>query len=269
MPFIWFHCPMSCIAPIVGRICLFDLARWRWEPVRSEGIINVATSGRRRETKLGRLLHESCGGNSTLMASSSQANASEKGWGAWLKDVIDHSKHTDWVLTGASFAETIIVPIPMELILIPYMIRKRSRIWWTATVVLLGCLAAAMLGYAIGALFMQSIGNWAIESFGWKQDFNSFRAWFEEAGFIAILAVGIAPIPFQVAMLTAGTTGYSVLLFLIAAVLARGSRYYGLALLVHLFGDRALELWKSHSNAVGYGVLAVVLMIFATMWILL
>lgn len=203
------------------------------------------------------------------MASGSHAGSSEKSWRSWVKDAVDHSKHTDWVLTGASFAETIIVPIPMELILIPYMIRRRERIWWTATIVLLGCLAAAMVGYAIGALFMQSIGNWAIESFGWQQDFEAFRTWFQNSGFIAILAVGIAPIPFQVAMLTAGTTGYPVLLFLAAAVLARGTRYYGLALLVHLFGDKALHLWKSHSNTVGYAALAAALAIFAAMWIFL
>lgn len=190
----------------------------------------------------------------------------ETGWLPWLKKAIDRSKHVDLVLGSASFAETIIVPIPMELVLIPYMIRKRSRIWWTATVVLLGCLAAAVLGYAIGALFMQSIGNWALATFGWQQDFEEFRAWFENAGFFAILAVGIAPIPFQVAMLTAGTTGYPILLFLIAAILARGVRYYGLACLVHLFGDRALSLWKSHANAVGYGVLALLILIFLAFW---
>ena len=184
------------------------------------------------------------------------------GWGRWLKHKLDHSKHVDWMLTAASFAETIIVPIPIELLLIPYMIRQRARIWWTATLVLAGCLAAAMLGYAIGALFMQSIGAWAIESFGWQKDFDAFRAWFERSGFLAILAVGIAPIPFQVAMLTAGTTGYSILLFLVAAILARGVRYYGLALLVHMFGDQALELWKAHANRVGYGVLALVLPLF-------
>jgi membrane protein YqaA with SNARE-associated domain len=173
------------------------------------------------------------------------------------------------VLAIASFAETIVVPIPMELVLIPYMIRKRSRIWWTATVVLAGCLAAALLGYLIGALFMQSIGNWALESFGWQQDFKDFQAWFKDAGFMAIIAVGIAPIPFQVAMLTAGTTGYPLVLFLIAAVFARGIRYYGLAFLVYLVGDKALQLWKQNANKVGYGVLALLLIVLVVVWMFL
>jgi membrane protein YqaA with SNARE-associated domain len=207
-------------------------------------------------------------GASARSDSRERSEDANRGWKGWLKDRIDHSKHADWVLTVASFAETIIVPIPLELVLIPYMIRRRARIWWTATVVLAGCLAAAMLGYAIGALFMQSIGGWAIESFGWREDFDSFRAWFERSGFFAIVAVGVAPIPFQVAMLTAGTTGYSIPLFLAAAILARGVRYYGLALLVHFFGDQALDLWRTDANRAGYAVLVVVLLVVAAAWFL-
>ncbi|MGP9666225.1 hypothetical protein ACT3TY_16585 [Halomonas sp. AOP22-C1-8] len=42
--------------------------------------------------------------------------------------------------------------------------------------------------------------------------------------------------------------GYSVgLLFLLAALIARGLRYYGLAWLVYRFGNRVLLLWKRHA----------------------
>ena len=64
---------------------------------------------------------------------------------------------------------------------------------------------------------------------------------------IAILCIGILPIPFQVAMITAGLSGYPILLFVLAALMARGVRYFGLAWLVHRFGHRVLVLWKRHA----------------------
>ncbi|BBI62558.1 hypothetical protein HSBAA_38640 [Vreelandella sulfidaeris] len=70
---------------------------------------------------------------------------------------------------------------------------------------------------------------------------------FDQYGFIAILSIGILPIPFQVAMITAGLSGYPVLLFALAALIARGLRYFGLAWLVHRFGSQVLLLWKQQA----------------------
>lgn len=86
---------------------------------------------------------------------------------------------------------------------------------------------------------------------------------FAEHGFLAILAIGVIPIPFQIAMLVAGAAKYPLLLFVLAAIIARSIRYFGLALLVVLFGDRALALWRRHSRttalvAVGAVVLLVI-----------
>ncbi len=181
----------------------------------------------------------------------------------WSERLTSGSKPTDWLLMVASFLETIIVPIPIELVLIPYMIGHRSRIWWTATVVLIGCIAAAVLGYGIGALFMESLGQWVIDYFGWRQDADTFRQWFKTWGFWAVIAVGVVPVPFQAAMLTAGAAGYPLPLFCLATFIARGVRYYGLALLVYAFGDKALELWQSHSKKVGIGALVIALAAFA------
>ena len=52
-------------------------------------------------------------------------------------------------------------------------------------------------------------------------------------------------------MLAAGVAGYSLLLFILAAGLARGIRYFGLALLVRLFGDRVLAWWQDHNTLAG------------------
>lgn len=163
----------------------------------------------------------------------------------WLKR-LKTSRHKDRLLFTASFLETLIVPIPIELVLVPYMLSERHRLWWIATVALAGCLLAAGLGYAFAWGFMAGPGTWLIEAMGWSDAWTAFQDTFAREGFWAIVAVGVTPIPFQVAILTAGATKYSIPLFLAAAALARGLRYYGLALLVRLFGARAMRLWVNH-----------------------
>lgn len=180
----------------------------------------------------------------------------------WL-DRLNRSKSALWVLFWASFAETIIVPIPIELVLIPFMIANLHRLWLTATVVLAGCLAASIAGYGIGYLFFDTAGRWVIDYFGYQGAMQEFRLLFSQYGFWAVVAVGVIPIPFQVAMLAAGAAQYPVPLFVLAAVFARGIRYYGLALLVHLFGEQALALWEAHKTRTAIGATVIIAALMA------
>ncbi|MGM0824962.1 MAG: YqaA family protein [Pseudomonadota bacterium] len=160
---------------------------------------------------------------------------------------INGSRHMLWLLAGLSFLETIILPIPIELVLLPLMAVNRQRLWAIAAATTLGCLAASLIGYGIGMVLFQSIGIWFIDTMGMQDAYTSFQRFFEQYGFVAILTLGILPIPFQIAMITAGLSGYPVLMFALAALLARGLRYFGLAWLVHRFGNRVILLWKRHA----------------------
>lgn len=168
-----------------------------------------------------------------------------------------------WLLAALSFLETIIVPVPIELVLIPLMALNRHRIWRIATVTTAGCLAASLLGYGVGLVLYQSIGTWFINTLGMQHAYQAYQGFFDQYGFIAILALGILPIPFQVAMITAGLSGYPVALFMLAALIARSIRYYGLAWLVLRFGPRVARMWRRQALATsvvaGLLVLAVAL----------
>ncbi|GGY82750.1 YqaA family protein [Marinobacter zhanjiangensis] len=172
---------------------------------------------------------------------------------------ISQSRHMLWVLGLLSFLETIIVPVPIEVVLIPLMATNPSRIWTLATVTTAGCLLAAILGYGVGMVLYQSVGTWFIDTMGMQQGYEAFQTFFDQYGFVAILAVGILPVPFQVAMITAGLSGYPIYLFVLAALIARGLRYFGLAWLVHCFGDRAQKLWRRHAVLSSLAAAAIVI----------
>ncbi|WP_417515884.1 YqaA family protein [Minwuia sp.] len=175
-----------------------------------------------------------------------------------------NSRRALWILFVASFAETIIVPIPIELILIPFMVTNRHRLWLTAAMVTAGCLLASLVGYGIGYLFFDTVGQDIVNALGWSSHLEQFRTMFDRYGFWAIVAVGVIPIPFQIAMLAAGAAGYPVLMFVIAATIARGLRYFGLALLVYFFGARAESFWKRHKLSASLAAAVVLLAAFGT-----
>lgn len=168
----------------------------------------------------------------------------------WL-DRLDRSSYALPLLFMLSMAETLIIPIPIEAILIPWMLSQPHRRWTIATVALAGNLTAAALGYWLGVLAMEQWGDTLVGLFGGADAFDSFSSEIEDNGFKTILAVGISPTPLQIAMLAAGAVGYSFLLFVLAVGISRSTRYYGLALLVHFAGDRAMQLWRRYSKQIG------------------
>ncbi len=168
-----------------------------------------------------------------------------------------------WGIFVASFLETIIVPIPFEAILIPMMLADRSRIWLFATVAFLGCLAGAIAAYVVGLFFFESLGLPLIQMLGFTESFTAFQADLQESGFWIIVAVGITPVPFQVATVGSGFVGYPFILFLVAITLARAIRYYGLALLVRLFGQRVQKWIERHARTARRAGVVIVLLFVA------
>lgn len=149
-------------------------------------------------------------------------------------------------LTIASFLESTIVPIPLEAVLIPLMQAKREQIWLIALMATLGCIIGALFGYALGYFLFDFVGDALVQYFATPEQFESVKQKMADNGFWFVMTLGIVPIPFQIAMLAAGATKYSLALFLLATIIARSIRYFGLALVVYLAGNKAEKLIKRY-----------------------
>jgi membrane protein YqaA with SNARE-associated domain len=186
-----------------------------------------------------------------------------KDHGTRWKERIERSSHGFWLIGLASYLESIIVPIPLEVVLVPYLIARRDRLWTIATVVTAGCLLGALTGYGVGYFLIETVGRTLVDTLGWSAGMERFRGLFEQHGFWAIVGLGVIPIPFQIAMLVAGASAYPLLLFVLASGLARGVRYYGLAGLVRAFGEHAQPIWDRHATGIGLGTCAVCVVFLA------
>lgn len=160
--------------------------------------------------------------------------------------------HSRYMLPGiglASFLESTIVPIPLETILLPLMQARRKQIFVISTMALIGCILGAFGGYTIGYYIFDAVGDQIVSLISTQEQFENVKQQMDQRGFWFVFTVGVAPIPFQVAMLSAGALKYSLLLFLIATTLSRAIRYYGLALLVYWGGNQAQELFERHKKS--------------------
>ena len=176
-----------------------------------------------------------------------------------------HSKHMLWGVAFASFMESLIVPIPLETILIPLMQARRNLIWAISAMALLGCILGAALGYLIGYFVFGLIGEQMIALLSTPEQFETIRQQIHLHGFWYVLSVGVTPIPFQIAMLAAGVTGYSFLLYILATVISRGLRYFGLGLLVCLFGNQAQKMFEEHKIGASIFILVLIALIWSVL----
>ena len=183
--------------------------------------------------------------------------ATKERFGAWL-----HSRWMMPTLGVASFLESIIVPIPLEAILVPLMQARRERLWWLAAVALVGCILGAVVGYYVGYGLMNTAGEWVVQQLGAEDQMERAREAMSENGFWFIMSVSVVPVPFQIAMLAAGATGYPIGLYLLATLISRGVRYFGLAALVWWLGDRAESFVKEHKRL----ALVIVVAVVAAAW---
>lgn len=163
------------------------------------------------------------------------------------REFID-SRHMLRGITIASFLESTIVPIPLEAVLIPLMQARREKLWLIAFMATLGCIAGALLGYTLGYYLFDIAGEWVINTFSNPEQFESVKQKMHDQGFWFVITLGIVPIPFQIAMLAAGATKYSLSLFIIASAIARSIRYFGLAIVVYYAGNQAERIISKHKT---------------------
>ena len=64
-----------------------------------------------------------------------------------------------YALGAVSFAESSFFPVPPDIMLVPMALARPDRAWSYALVTTLTSVAGGLLGYAIGALLYDSIGD--------------------------------------------------------------------------------------------------------------
>lgn len=166
----------------------------------------------------------------------------------------------DWVLHWAetpygplalfliAFAESSFFPIPPDALLIALVLGSRTKAFQFAGMTMLGSVIGGTAGYAIGyyawwatpgveftglALFFFDF----IPGFHQEQFFE-IQKQFVEYDFWIIFTAGFTPIPYKIFTIASGAFDISFIMFLIASAVSRGARFFIVAGLLYLYGEK-------------------------------
>ena len=141
-----------------------------------------------------------------------------------------------WIMAAVSFAESSFFPIPPDVMLVPMSLARPQRAWFFALICTVTSVAGGIVGYAIGSILYDSIGQWVINLYGYGDKVEAFRASYAEYGAWIILLKGLTPIPYKIVTITSGFANYDIWLFILFSIIARGGRFFVVALLLNRYG---------------------------------
>jgi membrane protein YqaA with SNARE-associated domain len=151
------------------------------------------------------------------------------------------SRHALWALATVAFVESSVFPIPPDVLMIPMIVARPRRAWLIASVALLASVLGGILGYFIGSVLFDSIGQPILAFYGKTEAAAVFAERFNAWGAWAVLMAGVTPFPYKVITIVSGWTGLSFPVFMLASVIARGLRFFVVAALLWKFGEPMRE----------------------------
>ena len=171
-----------------------------------------------------------------------------------------HKPYALWIMGAVSFAESSFFPVPPDVMLIPMSLARPQRAWLYAVVCTLTSVLGGIVGYAIGAGLYDSLGQWLMHLYGLTYKVEACRQSYAEWGAWIIIGKGLTPIPYRLVTITSGFAGYNIWLFILCSLIARGGRFFIVAILLNRYGDAIrAQIEKRLGMWVAIGVFVLVL----------
>ncbi len=186
----------------------------------------------------------------------------------WTLRVSGH-RHAERWLAAVSFVESSVFPIPPDVMIVPMVLADRAKAWRIALVATLASVAGGLLGYAIGSLFFDAIGQLILEFYGKADKFDEFAVMYNDWGAWVVFGAGVTPFPYKVITIASGVTRLDLLVFVLASVAARGIRFFAVAGLLWYFGPPIRRLLEKHLGLISIVFFVLLLGGFAAIkWLL-
>jgi membrane protein YqaA with SNARE-associated domain len=159
------------------------------------------------------------------------------------------SPQAPYALAAVAFAESSVFPIPPDVLLAPMTLAQPRRAWTFALICTVASVLGGIVGYGIGALLFDTLGQWLIHIYGYGDRMDSLKAAYAHWGALIILFKGLTPIPFKLVTIVSGLLGYNFALFVALSIVTRGLRFFIVAGVLTLFGETLRSGLERHFAA--------------------
>jgi membrane protein YqaA with SNARE-associated domain len=169
-------------------------------------------------------------------------------------------KFAIYYLAGLSFLESIIFPIPVDVILAPMVLADRSKAMKLAAITTIFSVLGGVVGFALGWFLLDSVIYPLVIEYGFQTSFDKASVWFKDYGVWVVFIAGFSPIPYKVFTLTAGGLQMAFLPFVIASLVGRAGRFFLVAAIIYYGGPTIESKLKRYVDQIGWTVVGAVLL---------
>ncbi len=172
----------------------------------------------------------------------------------------------EYLLGIIAFCESSFFPIPPDLVLIP-MVLSRPKKWIRIGVIAtFFSVLGGVFGYFIGIFLWEFIGEPIIHFYKLSDEFLIFQNNYNSKGAIIVFLAGISPIHYKLITIASGGLGLNIYIFILASVLSRGFRFFIIAIIISLFGEKAKIFLEKNltltSSMIGIVLIIIALIVF-------
>lgn len=164
--------------------------------------------------------------------------------------------HARWYLGGLSFAESSFFPIPPDVMLAPMCLARPDRALSLAALTTVTSVLGGVAGYAIGYFSLEAAEP-LLRDLGYWPAYLTARDWFADWGVLAVLIAGFSPVPYKIFTISAGAAAMAFPGFVIASLFGRGARFFLVAGLIALGGERFASGLRRRIDTLGWLFVAV------------
>lgn len=161
-----------------------------------------------------------------------------------------HRRLYDWVLHWAltphslvalfvlAFTESSFFPVPPDVLMIALVLGSTRRWALFAALCTFGSVLGGLAGYGIGMFLMDTVGMKVIDFYHAQSYYENVMRWYQRYDYWIVFAAAFTPIPYKVFTIASGAFRMNVLGFALVSVIGRGARFFLVAGLLRLFGER-------------------------------
>ena len=165
-------------------------------------------------------------------------------------------------LAFISFLESIIFPIPVDVMLAPMALAKPHRAWSLAAITTLASVAGGVVGFLLGYFAFDLLVAPMIEAAGYQDRYEQAVNWFTEYGFWVVFIAGFSPIPYKVFTVSAGALHMAILPFILASAVGRAGRFFLVAGLIYWGGEKMEKKLRSVIDILGWTVVGLIVIAY-------
>jgi membrane protein YqaA with SNARE-associated domain len=173
-------------------------------------------------------------------------------------------------LGAIAFVESSIFLVPADVLLLPMTLAKPNRAYRYALIATIASVLGGMLGWAIGYFAFEAVAKPILEFYGKLDAFDRLRNGVTYQTVVLLLVTsGLAHLPpIKVVTILSGVANINLGLFVISAIVARGSRFFFLAWLLQRYGEAVRHFIEKRLGLIAAAVAGVLILLYAAIRLL-